>query len=107
MVLLKVLNLKVRYQFSASCQAKSSSNIDIATSQLFAPKQYAVNCQSTALTTSKMALSRRTAFQTSKALLRTTQRRSASHHTHDHHAEPVNESIGVRPTHHLTLAPQI
>ncbi|TID17161.1 gb [Venturia nashicola] len=42
-----------------------------------------------------MALSRRAAFQTSRALLRTSQRRSASHHAHDHHAEPVNESIGT------------
>ncbi|KAE9962435.1 hypothetical protein BLS_000316 [Venturia inaequalis] len=42
-----------------------------------------------------MALPRRAAFQASRALLRTSQRRSASHHAHDHHAEPVNEPIGT------------
>ncbi|QDS68132.1 hypothetical protein FKW77_010269 [Venturia effusa] len=42
-----------------------------------------------------MALSRRTALQTSRALLRTSQRRSASHHAHDHHAAPVNEPLGA------------
>lgn len=103
MQLLEVLNPKVRL-----IQVPSEVRFQLRQPHSYShPKQYAVNCQLTAPTSSKMALSRRAAFQTSRTLLRTTQRRSASHHAHDHHAEPVNESIGVRPTHHLASLPSL